>query len=63
MDNEDLRKPAVECIANYMHHELFEISKTADMLPWIREQASQIMGMVDKAIENTRIEGKKRGLL
>lgn len=57
-----LRKDAVNAIANYMHHELFEVVPV-NVLPWIKEQAEQIVSMCDNAIENTKIEGKKKGLI
>lgn len=54
MTNDDLRKVAVEAIANYMHHELFEITKSTEMLPWLRNSASELMDGCDRAIAATK---------
>lgn len=62
MDNTDLRKQAAQAITNYMHHELFEIGGTK-MIPWFTDQGNEIMAMVDRAIANTREEGKRRGII
>ncbi len=55
-DNSDLRKEAANAIANYMHHELFVLSKgkSGDMLPWMAKQGEAIMDIVDGAIANTK---------
>lgn len=58
-----LRQDAVNSIANYMHHRLFNETLPVNMLPWIKDQAEIIVGFCDKAIENTKIEGKKRDLI
>lgn len=60
--HEDLRRAAVESVANYMHHCLFDILPV-NMLEWIRGQADTIIGICDIAIENTKAEGKRRGIL
>lgn len=58
-----LRKDAVNAIANYMYHRLFDEVAAVNMLPWIKEQAERLIGSCDNAIELTKLEGKKRGLL
>lgn len=64
-DNSELRRQAVLAISNYMHHELFELTGpvAGKMLPWMTDQAGELMAGVDRAIANTRLEGKKRGIL
>ncbi len=67
-DNSDLRKQAVQAIANYMHHEMFEVSghKAGEMLPWMSQQGSKIMGIIDRAIVDVRLKSKEmkaKGLL
>ena len=61
-DHEDLRKQAVEAVANYMHHRLFDVIPT-NMLPWVRTQADTIVSFCDTAIEHTKVEGKRRGVI
>lgn len=48
-DNTDLRKEASNAITNYMHHELFVLSKglSGEMLPWMSKQGEEIMDMID----------------
>lgn len=50
----ELRDAAVRAIANYMHHELYDLTKTNEMLPWLTFQASAILDAADKAIEATK---------
>jgi hypothetical protein len=53
-DNADLREEAANAIANYMHHELFEITGDTKMLPWLREQGDQFMQMIDRSIAKAK---------
>lgn len=53
MEN-DLREIAVRAIANYMHHELFELTKSAEMLPWIKDSANDLLTVADNAIKATK---------
>lgn len=50
-----------------MHHELFDISnfggKGSGMMPFMESQANEIMNVLDRAIANTRIEGKRLGII
>lgn len=64
-DNADLRKEAANAIANYMHHELFVLSKgrSGDMLPWMSKQGEVIMDIVDRAIANTKADPRAKELL
>ncbi len=63
-DNSDLRKEAANAIANYMHHELFSLSKgrSGDMMPWMSEQGEEIMAMVDRAIAKTKSDPRAKEL-
>jgi hypothetical protein len=54
MKNDELREAAVGAVANYMHHELFEITGDTQMLPWLTEQAKYIMSICDSAIRATK---------
>ncbi len=49
-ENTDLRTEAANAIANYMHHELFEITGDTKMLPWLLEQGEEFMEMIDRAV-------------
>lgn len=48
--NNELRDAAVRAISNYIHQELFEITQSADMLPFIKDQAESIIISIDKSI-------------
>jgi len=52
--NLDLRHEAANAIANYMHHELFEITGDTRMLPWLKKQGEEFMTMIDRAISATK---------
>lgn len=54
MDNSDLRKEAANAIANYMHHELFEITGDTKMLDWFQAQGETFMQMIDNGIARTK---------
>lgn len=53
-DNQDLRESAVRAITNYMHHELFALTQSTNMLPFMREQANALLDGIDRAIDSTR---------
>lgn len=53
-DNADLRKAAITAIANYMHHELFEITGDTKMLPWMEAQGEQFMEMIDRGVARVK---------
>ena len=53
-DNQMLRKEAANAIANYMHHELFEITGDTKMLPWLLKQGEEFMDMIDRAVLNAK---------
>lgn len=53
-DNSKLRKEAANAIANYMHHELFEITGDTKILPWLSLQGESFMDMIDRAVINTK---------
>lgn len=53
-DNSDLRKAAKAAIANYMHHELFEITGDTKMLPWLEVQGEMFLDMIDRGIAHVK---------
>ena len=53
MEN-DLREQAIRAISNYMHNELFEITGDTKMLPFLKNQAENIINICDKAINQTK---------
>lgn len=55
MMNNELRDAAVRAISNYIHQELFEITQSADMLPFIKDQAESIIISIDKSIASIKI--------
>lgn len=61
-NHDDLRKVAVEAVANYLHHSLFDVVPI-NMMGWIRDQSEEIISICDRAIANTKAEGKRRGIL
>lgn len=66
MSNDDLRQSAVEAIAAYMHHELLDKMGAAGqplMMSWMKTSAADLMAGADRAIHNTVLEGRRRGII
>lgn len=61
-NHDDLRKVAVEAVANYLHHSLFNVVPV-NMMGWIRGQSEEIIDICDRAIAAFKAEGKRRGIL
>lgn len=53
-DNTELRKQAKLAIANYMHHELFDITGDTQMLPWLEAQGEMFLDMIDRGVEKVK---------
>ena len=62
-DHSDLRTHAVEAVANYLHHRLFDEVCPVNALPFIRGQADELLACADRAVDATKSEGKRMGLL
>lgn len=58
----ELRKAAIEAITNYMHNSLFD-AIPINMVEFVRMQADVLMQHVDRAIDNTIEDGKRKGLI
>ena len=63
MDNANLREQAINAIANYMHHQLFDAGLQENMLVWLRDSASNLMEGCDKAISKTIEYCKQKGII
>ena len=55
MPNNELRQSAAEAIAAYMYHEFSDKLKgyPVTMLPWLTDQASELMATIDGAIASS----------
>lgn len=63
MSNQDLREMAINAIANYMHHKLYDAGMTVNMLPFLRTSAEDLLTGCDRACEATIKMGKEKGLV
>ena len=62
MSNQDLREQAINAIANYMHHELYE-AIPVNMLPHIKDSVEGLMQGCDRAIAATIKLFKDKGAI
>lgn len=54
VENEVLRNAALMAIKNYMHYELIDITGGGEMLPWMQDQANELLNALDRAIKQTK---------